>query len=284
MSVPSYPVVPVEGIQSSLDGFIQPDPTRPWYTERASVIEYDLSGVPSNSKIVVELVVDRTKTGPFIPRSMTGLVSHGSNQTFGSLLAIRTGSAVRYLLNPFFFEINLAPSISNPLLYVPEKYPIVPNFQNFIIRVSNLPVATDRYENLKQDSYENSSFTNNWTGGSPVTIIDNYYGSSLFSSNLITAAGKSTLTSVANGLIRAIEVHIPENSTLATAGNNRIEIVNSDTSQVLWGATPYIPAALGSTERVYNVRFPSPLQYEGDLQLSIATAFTAGGVEVNAWG
>lgn len=281
MSIPSYPVHPVEGIQSSLDGFIQPDPTRPWYTERASVIEYDLSGVPSGN-VVVELVVDRTKTGPFIPRSITGLMDQGQYPAFGSLLEIRTGSAVRYLINPFFFEINLAPSISNPLLYVPANYPSTPDFQGLKVRLSNLPVATDRYESLRQDSEQNRDFILDWRGAAPVTLVENYYGLSLFSSSLITAAGSTTVTTQDTGLIRAIEVHIPENSTLATAGNNRIELLSG--SHVLWAATPYIPAALGSTERVYNVRFPSPINYQSGLALSIATAFTAGGVEINGWG
>lgn len=284
---PSYPILPVEGRQSALEGFIQPDPTRPWYTERASVIEYDLPATPAgDSQTTIELVIDKTKTGNFTPRSLHGFwgeIYQIGNLELSYQIQVRAGSWTQDVFSEFEFDLELPPSIGNIYLYPVPNAPIPLGFipwQYLNLRVSNLPVPTHS-RRIVQGSAHNFQFCRSDVAF-PVTIIDNIYGNALFSSALITAAGDTTLTSQDVGLMRAFEVHIPSNSTLATAGNNRIQLLNGP--DVIWSATPYIPSVLTvGPERVYSVRLPSPINYTIGVTLSIATAFTAGGVEVTGW-
>lgn len=279
---PNTSIYPLHGAFSALDGFIQPDPTRPWYTERAGLLTYNPPPSTQDTPYGYELVIDRNSIGPFVARSLnmipkTQITGNPEYMSATGILAIVSGGVTRTYYGATELHIPLTPSIENPILY-PFAGSI--EWDYFEISISNRPCDETTYQMSPLINNYNKPILAGTTYLPAVQIFRNTYLASIFSTDLITAAGSTVLTSESVAPT-AFEIHIPENSTLAVAGNNRIELLSG--TNVLWAATPYIPAAIGTTERVYSVKLDSPLVASGGISLSIATAFTAGGVEVNAW-
>ena len=256
----------------TLEGTVQPDRTQPWKTERATLLTYTTKLNPAASDTVV-LNIDRDRLGPFTARTF----SWTNNQTAGF-------SSFTVSVGPWSRVVSCTQSGS---ILIPRSSRNVEvtgsiSWETITIQITNVECHE---VSLVGDltGFVNGPLADNYMYGTPVVVAHTVMAQSIFSSGLITAAGTTLLTSRNYGLIGSAQVHIAGNSTLAVAGNNKLQILSG--SFVIWEGNPYIPAAIAAgTGIIFDLTFPSPIIYNNGLDLSVGTAFTAGGVEVNAWG
>ena len=267
---------------SQLEGTVQPDATRPWLTERAVLLTYPLAANATTNDTIT-LNVDRNTIGPFTPRSLRWLQNSEMNGAYGhtQCFEVSIGQWSRQLPVTLTGSILLPRSLDNVVINGQQS-------SGFVISSIYFWLS-----NLEFPEYETLSDLNSWLNGgsvsgsydmygSPVVIQRTPSNSSVFSSGLITAAGSTTITTENTGLLYRAQIHIAGNSTLAAAGNNKIQILNG--TDVVAEINPYIPAAVtAGTAMIFNCVFESGVSYGGGLTLSIATAFATGGVEVNGW-
>ena len=256
----------------TLEGTVQPDRTQPWKTERATLLTYTTNLIPASSDTVV-LNIDRDRLGPFTARTF----SWTNNQTDGF-------SSFTVSVGPWSRAVSSTQSGS---ILIPRSSRNVEVTGSFTWNTSTVQITNveENEASLTGDmsGLINGPFVDNFMYGTPVVVTHSVMAQSIFSSGLITAAGTTLLTSRNSGLIGSAQVHVAGNSTLAVAGNNKLQILSG--SRVIWEGNPYIPAAIAAgTGIIFDLTFHSPIIYNNGLDLSVGTAFAAGGVEVNAWG
>ena len=254
----------------TLEGTVQPDHTQPWKTERATLLTYTTNLNPITTDTVV-LNIDRNRLGPFTARTF----SWSNNTSDGETFTVSVG--------PWSRVVSSTPSGSILIPRTSRNVEVAGSisWETITIQITNVEchevsLAGDLTGTV------NGPFADNFMYGTPVVVTHSVLAQSIFSSGLITAAGTTLLTSRNYGLIGSAQVHIAGNSTLAVAGNNKLQILSG--SLVIWEGNPYIPATIAAgTGIIFDLTFHSPIIYYNGLDLSVGTAFTAGGVEVNAW-